>query len=219
MYRVSRKCVVKTCERMDESETFSDLSKTSIWRMKEDDLHLSCKERKLRAVQYSMKVDEMRRVLRFYEGIENRNEMIVLKNLEEESDESLEEICSSNQLRDPISSCELSIFRLRFRSSLQKIVERFLKLRLSKDDISKMSEVELRVALRKRGLLESGLDEKEMRKELESYECWSEISKTNFGYERCLRDSVLDRINGHKDSSSERRFQGMEVGLRTNDDD
>jgi hypothetical protein len=201
---------------VDESETFSDLTKTEIWRMKEDDLHLSCEERKLRAVQYSMNVDTMRRVLRFYEGIEDRNEMTMLENVEEESDERLEEICSSNQLRDPISKCKLSVLGLRFRSSLEKAVERFLKLRLSEDDISKMSEAELRAALRKRGLLESGLDEKEMRKELESYECWSEISKTNFGYERCLRDSVLDRLNGDEDS--ERRFQGLEVRLRTNDD-
>ena len=101
--------------------------------MKEDDLHLSCEERKLRAVQYSMNVDTMRRVLRFYEGIEDRNEMTMLENVEEESDESLEEICSSNQLRDPISKCKLSVLGLRFRSSLEKAVQRFLKLRLSEE--------------------------------------------------------------------------------------
>ena len=78
MYRVSRKCASKTCERMDESETFSDLTKTEIWRMKQDDLHLSCEERKLRAVQFNMHVDAMRRVLRFYEGIEDQNEIKLL---------------------------------------------------------------------------------------------------------------------------------------------
>ena len=173
---------------MDETETFS-VNQDGDLENEEDDLHLSCEERKLRAVQYSMNVDTMRKSFAFY-GIEDRNEMTMLENVEEESDESLEEICSSNQLRDPISKCKLSVLGLRFRSSLEKAVERFLKLRLSEDDISKMSEAELRAALRKRGLLESGLDEKEMRKELESYECWSEISKTNFGYERCLRSSL-----------------------------
>ena len=223
LYRVARKCVVNTCERrVVESQIFPDLSKSLIWRMKQDDLVSSCEERKLRAVNYDMNVNEIRRVLRFYEGFEDQKEMSVLNNLKEESDEQLEELCVSNQLRDPLSKCRLSFFRLRFRSGLEKTVERYLKLRLTESDInSEMSEAELRAASKKRGLLDSGLDANELRQELELYECWSDISNTNFGYERCRRDSVLDRLNGDTSftANSRRRFQSVDIGLRTNDDE
>jgi hypothetical protein len=140
-----------------------------------------------------MAVGEIRKILRFYEAIPDRIELDVLIHLKDETKGSLVKICERNELYDPPSSCS-SFFR--FRSTLENIAARYLKPHLSKSDIDDMSEAELRAALRKRGLLESGLESRELKKELKLYECWSPDSEDSVGYERCRRESITDKLMG-----------------------
>ena len=101
--------------------------------------------------------------------------MSMLHNLNSMSVEELQSECISKKLYDPTSTCTSW---LTFKFHLKNKVERYLRPHLSKSDIDNMNDAELRSAARKRGLLESGVDSNELKKELMMYE---EIQKKKGG--------------------------------------